>query len=246
MKKNGNSHHQTWLSVRQWARQPKASSDNKALVLPAQHGEPAESLRLRSSLQMSIHTYMKAYIKEAEKARNLGTRGYRKGGLEREVCNTLLPPQSSHSNRDGMKDCRAPEGFKLALFSKQRGGMGAWASGPQSWFFPSIFVKRGMFSTRARSTCCSRVALATCPSTGKPKPLVAYHLWPIFTHRLLLKSLAVTQLRHKLAMARQVFIINAHLRWIWATHIFGTMNFRLRNTAWPRSQSQGLSTEAPK
>lgn len=88
MKKNGNSHHQTWLSVSQWARQPKASSDNKALVLPAQHAEPAESLRLRSSLQMSIHTYMKAYIKEAEEARNLGTRGYRKGGLEREVCNT--------------------------------------------------------------------------------------------------------------------------------------------------------------
>lgn len=177
---------------------------------------------------------------------NLGIRRYRKGGLEREVCNILLPPQSSHPSSDGRNDHRGPEGFKLAPFSKQRGGMGAWASGSQNWFFPAAFVKRGMFSTRARSSCCSRVALATCPSTGNPKPLVAYHLWPMFTHRLLLKSRAVTQLRHKLATARQVPIINAHLRWMWATHIFEAMNFRLRNTAWSCSQSQGLSTEAPK
>lgn len=88
-----NSYHQTWLypshAVSQQdcgARHPKGSSDNKNLALPAGAGKPAKSPGLGTM----------TWVKEAEEVRKLQTKGNRKGGLERAVCKTLFPSQSSH------------------------------------------------------------------------------------------------------------------------------------------------------
>lgn len=86
------------------ARQPKASSDNKNLALPAQAGKPGETPGLGTV----------ALVNVAEDVRDLGTRGKGKGGLERVACPVSLTEQPSSS--DGIKLHRAPGGSRL--FSK--------------------------------------------------------------------------------------------------------------------------------
>lgn len=69
---------------------------------------------------------MKAYIKEAEEVRNLGRRGYRKGGLEREVCNTVTPTEQPFKQGwyEGSQSPRGVQTCSLQQAERWHGSMG--------------------------------------------------------------------------------------------------------------------------
>lgn len=160
-----NSHHQTWLYLghtasqhNTGARQPKASSDNKNVAMPARAGKPAESPGLGTM----------ALVKVAEEVRDLGTRGKGKGGLERAVCPVSLTEQPSSS--DGIKPHRAPGWFKL--FSKAESWDGRMGIRTTRLIPSNHLQKREMPNRRARSTSTTGWP---CLRTDKLKALTASH-----------------------------------------------------------------------